>query len=224
MWLIQFVDFSDSVTASYGISNDGSGTKFAVQYYGGAAYVFAASSIPLSYDGQWYLLGAHYIQASTGKTIVLTVNGVEAASLSQDTSSNSMVAFVRYGLAYYTGSSASTVYVDDVTINSDAMPHVRYILHIQIIGLGVTNVTDGACYYDGTVVSVDAIPKSDWTLGYWLLDDKDTGSTNPCVVTMDSDHSLTMMFLEPDTLLWRIAALLGLAAAVVFIVEVKRHV
>ena len=223
IWLIQFADFSGSAIASFGISNDGSGTKLAVQYYRGAAYAFAASSIPLPSEGQWYLLGAHYIQSSTGKTIILTVNGVEAASLSQDTSSNNMVAFVRYGLAYYTGSSASTVYVDDVTINSDATPHARYILHVQIIGSGAINVTDGTCYYDGTVVAVDAIPKSDWTLGYWLLDDKNTGSTSPCVVTMDSDHSLTMVFLEPDTSLWRIAALLGLAAAVVFIVEVKRH-
>jgi hypothetical protein len=41
---------------------------------------------------------------------------------------------------------------------------------------------------------------------------------------MDSDHSLTMVFLEPDTTLWRIAALLGVAAAVVFVVEVKRHI
>ena len=192
-----------------------------MQYDGGAAYASASPLIPA--EGQWYLIGAYYTQASTGKTIMLTVNGVEVASLSQDTSGDNMVALVRCGLDYYTGSSASTVYIDDVTIDSNATPRVRYILHIQIVGSGVANVTDGGSYYDGTVVTVDALPDSDWTLGYWLLDDRNMGSTNPHIVTMNSDHTLTAVFLEPETLLWRIVALLGAAAAAVFVVVFRRH-
>jgi len=116
MWLIQLEGPVGTVLASFGVRADSSGTKWAVQN-GNSPFAVAASSVPAPVEGQWYLLQAYYTHASTGKTIVLTVNGAEVASLTRSTSSANNVANVRFGVDYYVNTSAAQVYLDDVTIN-----------------------------------------------------------------------------------------------------------
>jgi hypothetical protein len=116
MWLIQFVDSGGNALASFGVRADSSGLHWAVQY-SSYPYAVAASSVAAPLEGQWYLLQAYYTHASTGKTIVLTVNGAEVASLTRSTSSANNVANVRFGVDYYVNTSAAQVYLDDVTIN-----------------------------------------------------------------------------------------------------------
>jgi hypothetical protein len=70
-------------------------------------------------------------------------------------------------------------------------------LTIQVAGNGTTSpVPDVYVYDEGTDVSVDAIPDGGWMLGYWLLDDVDVGNETSYMVTMDSDHNLTAVFVE----------------------------
>jgi hypothetical protein len=83
---------------------------------GNYPYALAAHNVPAPTEGQWYLLEAHYTHAVTGKTMVLTVNGVEVASLSQNTVNANNIALVRFGLGYYAGHSVGSVYVDDIVL------------------------------------------------------------------------------------------------------------
>lgn len=66
--------------------------------------------------GQWYLLQAYYVHASSGPSIVLSVNGAVVASLNQDTSGANNVASIRFGIGYYDAGSATVAYIDDVTV------------------------------------------------------------------------------------------------------------
>jgi hypothetical protein len=206
MWLIQFVDSSSSVMVSFGLRAESSGTRWAMQYGDGATIASAPSSVPLPAEGQWYLLEAYYVQASTGKTIKLTVNGVEAVSLAVDTTGDKSLVEIRFGIDYYASNSAATLYIDDVTIDSTTQ-QTWHTLSVQTSGSGVAKVTNGKSvsegivsarlrYSEGTVLSVDALQSQGWKLSYWLLDDQNIGSANPCTLVMDSDHSLTAVFEE----------------------------
>ncbi|MDQ1281313.1 MAG: Flg new 2 protein [Thermoproteota archaeon] len=115
-WLIQFVDSSGNALASYGIRADALGSHWAVQN-GNTPFAMAASSVSAPVTGQWYLLQAYYTHSATGKTIVLTVNSQEVASLTQNTVNANNVANARFGIGYYIGSPAARVNIDDVTID-----------------------------------------------------------------------------------------------------------
>ncbi|MCJ7769958.1 polysaccharide lyase, partial [Candidatus Bathyarchaeota archaeon] len=117
MWLIQFVDPSGNALASFGMRADASGTHWAVQS-GNYPYAMAASAVPTPSNGQWYLLEAYYTHSATGKTLILSVNGVEVVSLAQNTSAANNVATVRVGIDYYVTSTSAMIYVDDVTIDN----------------------------------------------------------------------------------------------------------
>ena len=112
LFVIQFVDSSGSALASYGAIADSSGARWAVQYAGWPSTVGA--SIPS--NGGWYLLQAYFTHASSGPTLVLSVNDVEAVSLSYNTSASNPVASARFGQTYYTGSNALTVNIDDARV------------------------------------------------------------------------------------------------------------
>jgi hypothetical protein len=100
---------------SYGVIADGSGIWWAVQYAGYPSAIGASGPS----GGGWYLLEAYFTHAASGPTLTLSVDDVEVASLEWDTSSSSAVASARFGIGYYTGAPAITVYVDDVTINPE---------------------------------------------------------------------------------------------------------
>jgi hypothetical protein len=117
MWLIQLEGPVGTLLASFGIRADASGSHWAVQS-GNYPLALASSSVPLPVEGQWYQLTAYYTHASTGKTIILTVNGVEVASLSQNTAAASSIVRARYGISYYGASSTARIYVDNATLET----------------------------------------------------------------------------------------------------------
>jgi len=112
LWLIQFADSGGSILASYGVKANTAGTRWAVMRSNTNAY---AASGPI--EDRWYLVEAYFKKASTGKTIVLYVDGVEVASLSLNTASANDVARVRFGIGYSDSGVATTVYIDDATID-----------------------------------------------------------------------------------------------------------
>ncbi|MCJ7771082.1 hypothetical protein MUP37_05860 [Candidatus Bathyarchaeota archaeon] len=130
MWLIQFVDSAGNALASFGIRADSSSTRWAVQY-GSTPNALASSTLPVPLTGQWYLLQAYYAHGATGKTIVLSVNGAQVASLSQNTSNDNNAANARFGICYYITSTAASVYVDDVTINIQSTTPALYSVDLQ---------------------------------------------------------------------------------------------
>ena len=74
---------------------------------------------------------------------------------------------------------------------------VQYELTIGVEGSGTTDPDPGSYMYDeDTPVTVDAIPDSGWELDHWDLDGANVGSDDPYIVTMDSDHILTAVFVE----------------------------
>jgi len=77
------------------------------------------------------------------------------------------------------------------------MAGVQYDLTISVVGSGTTNPAPGLHTYDqGAVVPVDAIPDAGWTLDHWELDTVNVGAADPYTVTMDTDHTLTAVFVE----------------------------
>jgi hypothetical protein len=77
------------------------------------------------------------------------------------------------------------------------IPIPQYTLDINVTGSGTTNPMPGShLYLEGTLALVNAIPNPGWTLDYWLLDSNNVGSSNPYQVTMNSDHTLTAVFVK----------------------------
>jgi hypothetical protein len=113
-WLVQFEGPIGTVRASFGVRADTAGTRWAVQYVN-RSYDFATKGPNM---GAWYLIDAYYTHAASGKTIVLYVNGEDVVSLSENTIGDSDVVRVRFGLGYFAGTSAATVYMDDVKIGT----------------------------------------------------------------------------------------------------------
>jgi len=73
----------------------------------------------------------------------------------------------------------------------------NYTLTITSTLGGTTDPVPGSYpYYEGTVVSVTAIPDSAYIFEYWELDGVDVGSDNPIDVTITADHTLHAVF-EP---------------------------
>ena len=194
LWLIQFVDSNGSVLASFGVRADASGTRLALQY---ANWPYTIGSTTLN-EGEWYLLEAYFTHATSGETLILRVNGVEVASLAQDTTVANNITSVRCGIVYYSSSSAVSVNIDDVTIDRNTVsPVVNYGLAIDVQGSGTTNPTVGTYQYsEGTIVNVSATPTIGWQFSGWLRNGTDYGSANPCAITMDANYSLTAMFTE----------------------------
>jgi hypothetical protein len=93
MFAIQFVDSGGEALASYGVIADDSGMHWAVQYAGWP--IGYGTSSPSG--GVWYLLEAYFTHASSGPTLILSVDEAEAASLVYDTSTTNQVAAARFG-------------------------------------------------------------------------------------------------------------------------------
>jgi fibronectin type 3 domain-containing protein len=73
---------------------------------------------------------------------------------------------------------------------------VQYELLVEVSGSGITNATGTVMYDSGTVVHVLATPSAGWTLNKWLLNGSDSGSANPCTLTMTANYNLTAIFTE----------------------------
>jgi hypothetical protein len=67
-------------------------------------------------------------------------------------------------------------------------------LQTQVVGDGSINKTPTqSCYQDGSSVTLEAVPDPGWQFDEWQGDL--TGNTNPDTVTMDSDKSVTGVFI-----------------------------
>ncbi|HPO17406.1 MAG TPA: hypothetical protein PLI09_28495 [Candidatus Hydrogenedentes bacterium] len=69
-----------------------------------------------------------------------------------------------------------------------------YSLTTQVTGSGTIEVSAPGPYSPGAVVTVTAQPASGWTFSEWL--GGLSGNTNPADITMDSDKSITAVFVE----------------------------
>jgi hypothetical protein len=77
------------------------------------------------------------------------------------------------------------------------IPPTQYQLTIGVTGSGSTSPTPGtASYTDGSTVSVDAQPEDGWVLDHWELDGIDVGDADPYTIIMNTDHTLTAVFVE----------------------------
>ena len=70
-----------------------------------------------------------------------------------------------------------------------------YTLTISASSGGTTSPAPGTySYQEGTIVSVTAIPNTNYAFDYWELDGAYAGTENPITITMDSDHTLKAYF------------------------------
>jgi hypothetical protein len=77
------------------------------------------------------------------------------------------------------------------------IPPTQYNLTVSVTGLGTTSPIPGQYLHDeGTTVTVDATPDTEWILDNWELDGMNVGTENPYSVTMNANHTLTAVFIE----------------------------
>lgn len=88
---------------------------------------------------------------------------------------------------------------------TEVTPSLNYSLDIEPPdGLGATDPAFGNYVFDqNEMVSITAMPESDWEFDRWILDDLNVGDENPITVTMERAHSVKAVFIElsPVTLL-----------------------
>jgi hypothetical protein len=74
-----------------------------------------------------------------------------------------------------------------------------YAVNVTIVGDGsILKEPNKTGYAPGEVVTITATPADDWTFGGWS--GTETGTTNPLVVTVNSDENITATFIGPLTL------------------------
>jgi uncharacterized repeat protein (TIGR02543 family) len=113
VFLIQMRDAGGSPVACFGVIADGSGPRWAVQS-GNWPYALGTSG---PNGSGWHLIEAYFTRAASGPTLILWVDGVEVASLTENTSGANAVTSAWIGITYYTGRAAFTVYVDEVAVD-----------------------------------------------------------------------------------------------------------
>lgn len=108
----------------------------------------------------------------------------------------------------------------NLTAVFDVVP--QYELLIAVIGNGSTNPSPGKhMYNEGSVASVEAVGDPNGIFEYWLLDGVNVGSTNPYVVTMDSNHTLIAAFRDVETAIFVAPASISKPVGETFTVEVR---
>ena len=78
-----------------------------------------------------------------------------------------------------------------------------YELNITVEGSGTTNLASGTYTYEGgTNVTVESFPDETWLFNHWMLDGIEAGPGMSFNLTMDSNHTLTAVFILGQTQLW----------------------
>src|SRR5271157_68387 len=114
LWLIQFRDSGGNAIASFGVSKDSTSAKWAIQY-GGSTKVYATSG-PTAHG--WYAVEACFNKTTSGKALVIYINGTQVAALSLNTSGANSIAQARVGIAYNAAGYKNYVYIDSVIIDN----------------------------------------------------------------------------------------------------------
>ncbi|MGD2066468.1 MAG: hypothetical protein PVI43_04795, partial [Candidatus Bathyarchaeota archaeon] len=79
---------------------------------------------------------------------------------------------------------------------------IYYDLTIDVIGSGTTSPAEGIhSYEEFASITVTAIPSSGWLLSNWIYDSQNLEASNPIILVMDDDHSLTAVFTEATSVL-----------------------
>ena len=192
LWLIQFADSSGNVLAAYGIRGGASGMQWTVQYDGWPYAMGTAFS-----GSGWFNLNVLFTHASSGPTLVLNVDEVEAASLIYDTSAIANVASARFGVCYYTGAGAITINVDDAAV--DTVPTAEmYTVTVDAVGNGHVDMNpDMTLYPEGTEVELTAVADPGWTFSGWSGDASGTDLTTS-VIAGDGNKAVTATFTQDE--------------------------
>jgi hypothetical protein len=177
-------------------------TRWALTIRSGTGYVTAYSTTTPSLD-TWYSVELHWKRDPAAGLGELWVNGVRVIQiLNRNTAQYGSATTLRFGIAEAYNVAGTTLYGDSFKIAAsyigpDSAPPTQHELVIDTVGTGTTNPGPGTYIHnEGITVSVDALPSVGWTLSHWLLDSVNIGSTDPYMVTMDTDHSLTAIFIE----------------------------
>jgi hypothetical protein len=73
----------------------------------------------------------------------------------------------------------------------------QYALTLSTNGDGNTSPSVGTyTYEEASEVVVTASANSEWTFNHWELENVDVGNSNPYTIVMNTDHSLTAVFLK----------------------------
>jgi hypothetical protein len=97
-----------------------------------------------------------------------------------------------------TGSTSTTITITGggtYTAYYEAAVTYYFLTIFPSVG-GTTNPSPGTYSYQaGTVVSVTAIPYTNYMFDHWELDGANPGSTNPISITMNTNHNLSAVFI-----------------------------
>jgi len=85
---------------------------------------------------------------------------------------------------------------DWFTITKDDTPVIRYALNTDIEGNGTVTPPSGTTYKEGNTANIEAIADYGWRFDHW--DGDLSGNENPASITMDSEKSVTAVFVETD--------------------------
>ncbi|MFC2084820.1 T9SS type A sorting domain-containing protein [Bacteroidota bacterium] len=107
-----------------------------------------------------------------------------------------------WAFAGWSGDTTTTANPISVTMNGNKNITATFTpipaslsLNINIIGNGsVTKSPDSTSYSFGTMVTLTAIPDTGWCFNGWSGDA--TGTTNPIVITMNSNKNITATFIQ----------------------------
>jgi C1A family cysteine protease len=96
------------------------------------------------------------------------------------------------------GSSTTANYIYSIYANYTPAAPPQYTLTINIVGNGSVNLNPPGGVYDaGTVVTLTATADPGWVFSNWSGDL--SGSTNPTTITMNSNKTVTVTFIEEGT-------------------------
>ena len=89
-----------------------------------------------------------------------------------------------------------TVYEDSCVVDDAYIgPAIEYTLNLNVVGNGAVTLNYTGPYFYGDVVELTADPDEDWTFTDWSGDL--TGSTNPEIIAIDGDKTITATFTQP---------------------------
>ena len=98
----------------------------------------------------------------------------------------------------YTGTdNPITIVMDGEKSVTATFTQYAYTLTVVIVGSGsVEAIPNSATYSYGDTVQLTATPSDDWSFSQWSGDE--VGSENPLTLTIDSDKSITAIFLQDE--------------------------
>ena len=163
-------------------------------------YTFSSVTIDHTINATFMPNASHTITATAG------TNGTIAPSGSVVVAEGASQSFaITPDAGYHVGNvlvdSGSVGAVITYTFNNVTTDHTisasfvinTYTLNVSVVGSGsVTKLPDQATYNQGSAVQLTATPNSGWAFFNWSGDT--SGSTNPLVISMDGNKSLTATF------------------------------